>query len=106
VLVLSQREHASDLAVLRATGWTTRELARLSLYEGSLLALLGGLAGAVIGLTTVLTNGQGLLEGRLPAVGGSALLATLAAIALVGVAPALPVRVHSRIAPAHLPAID
>ncbi|MFI5991846.1 FtsX-like permease family protein [Streptomyces sp. NPDC051362] len=45
VLVLSQRERAADLAILRATGWTNRELARLTLYEGIGLALLGQLVG-------------------------------------------------------------
>jgi putative ABC transport system permease protein len=106
VLVLSQRERAADLAVLRAAGWTTRELARLTLCEGGLLALLGGLAGSAVGLSTVLTLGRRLLAGRLPAVVGSALLATSAAIALVCVALAVPIRAHSRMAPAHLLAID
>ncbi|MFE2540042.1 ABC transporter permease [Actinacidiphila glaucinigra] len=102
VLVLSMRERAADLAVLRATGWTTRELARLSFYEGALLALLGGLVGAVTGLVAVLAIGWGTLGGRLPAVGGAALLATLAAVALVCAALAFPVRAQSRIAPAYL----
>ncbi|MFF7213716.1 FtsX-like permease family protein [Streptomyces sp. NPDC008238] len=102
VLVLSMRERAADLAVLRATGWTTRELARLSYYEGALLAVLGGLAGAVTGLAAVLAIGWGTLGGRLPAVGGAALLATLAAVVLVCAALALPVRAQSRVAPARL----
>ncbi|MDX3239000.1 ABC transporter permease [Streptomyces sp. ME03-5709C] len=102
VLVLSMRERAADLAVLRATGWTTRELARLSFCEGALLAVLGGLAGAVTGLVAVLAIGWGTLGGRLPAVGGAALLATLAAVVLVCAALAFPVRSHSRIAPARL----
>ncbi|MDX2817095.1 ABC transporter permease [Streptomyces sp. PA03-5A] len=105
VLVLSMRERAADLAVLRATGWTTRELALLSYHEGALLALLGGLTGAVTGLGTVLAIGWGTLDGRLPAVGGAALLATLAAVVLVCAALALPVRAQSRIAPAHLLAV-
>ncbi|MFJ4989536.1 FtsX-like permease family protein [Streptomyces sp. NPDC088732] len=106
VLVLSQRERAADLAVLRATGWTTRELARLTLYEGILLALLGGLTGAVAGLAAVLAIGRGVLEGHLLTVAGAAGLATLAAITLVSAALAFPIRAHSRIAPAHLLAAD
>lgn len=106
VLVLSQRERASDLAVLRATGWTTRELARLTIYEGILLALLGGLTGAVAGLAAVVALGRGVLEGHLLTVAGAALLATLAAITLVSAALAFPIRAHSRIAPAHLLAAD
>lgn len=106
VLVLSQRERAADLAVLRATGWTNRELARLTLYEGAGLALLGGLTGAAAGLITVLSIGQGLWEGRLPAVAGAALLATLAAIGLVCGVLAVPIRAQSRTAPARLLATD
>jgi ABC-type lipoprotein release transport system permease subunit len=107
VLVLSQRERAADLAVLRATGWSNGELARLTFYEGAGLAFLGGLTGAVVGLATVLTIGQGLWEGRLLLeVVGAALLATLAAIGLVCGVLAVPARALSRIAPAHLLATD
>jgi putative ABC transport system permease protein len=106
VLVLSQRERAADLAVLRATGWTTGELARLTLYEGIGIALLGGLTGAAVGMTAVLSVGQGLLRGRLLAVGGAALLATAAAVLLVCAALAVPIRALHRIAPAHLLAAD
>lgn len=106
VLVLSQRERAADLAVLNATGWSHREIARLTLYEGAGLALLGGLTGAVVGLTAVLTIGQGLLAGRLSTVVGAALLATLAAVGLVCGVLSVPIRAMSRIAPAHLLARD
>ncbi|MFI6565211.1 FtsX-like permease family protein [Streptomyces sp. NPDC050534] len=106
VLVLSQRERAADLAVLRATGWTNRELALLTLYEGIGLALLGGLAGAVAGLAAVVVLGQGVLHGHLLAITGAALLATLAATALVGAALTVPIRRLSQIAPAHLLAAD
>ncbi|MEV6006141.1 FtsX-like permease family protein [Streptomyces sp. NPDC051976] len=99
VLVLSQRERAADLAVLRATGWSDRELARLSLYEGALLALMGGLTGAVVGLATVLPLGAGMLTGRLPALTTAALLATAAAVLLVCAALTLPIRTMSRLAP-------
>ncbi|MGW0854220.1 FtsX-like permease family protein [Streptomyces sp. NPDC002690] len=106
VLVLSQRERAADLAVLRATGWSSRELAKLTLYEGIGLALLGGLSGAVAGLAGVLTLGRGVLHGHLSTVAGAALLATLAATALVVAALAVPIRRLSRIGTAHLVAAD
>ena len=99
VLVLSQRERAADLAVLRATGWSDRELARLSLCEGALLALMGGLAGAVVGLATVLPLGAGMLAGRLPALTGAALLATAAGVVLVCAALTVPIRSMSHRAP-------
>ncbi|MFJ4889957.1 FtsX-like permease family protein [Streptomyces sp. NPDC088788] len=106
VLVLSQRERAADLAILRATGWTNRELARLTLYEGIGLALLGSLSGAGIGLVAVMTLGRGVLEGHFVAIVGAALLAAMAATALVGAALTVPVRRLVRIAPAHLLAAD
>ncbi|MFF7335022.1 FtsX-like permease family protein [Streptomyces sp. NPDC008150] len=106
VLVISQRERAADLAVLRATGWTNRELAKLTLYEGVGLALLGGLSGATAGLAGVLALGRGVLHGHLFTITGSALLAALAATALVVAALAVPIRGLSRIAPAHLLAAD
>ncbi|MEV7323945.1 FtsX-like permease family protein [Streptomyces sp. NPDC093970] len=106
VLVLSQRERAADLAVLRATGWTRRELALLTLWEGIGLALLGGLSGAGFGLVTVVALGQGVLHGHLLAVAGAALLATLAATALVCAALTVPIRGLARIAPARLLAAD
>ncbi|MYS18696.1 MULTISPECIES: ABC transporter permease [unclassified Streptomyces] len=106
VLVLSQRERAADLAVLRATGWTSRELARITLYEGIGLSVLGGLTGAVLGLAAVVGIGRGVLTGHLPAVAGAALLATVAAIVLVCAALAVPIRAQSRIAPARLLAVD
>jgi hypothetical protein len=106
VLIISQRERAADLAVLRATGWTNRQLGMLTLYEGIGLALLGGLTGAVAGLLVVLSLGQGLLHGHLLAITGAALLATLAATVLVSAALTVPIRGLSRIAPAHLLAAD
>lgn len=106
VLIISQRERATDLAVLRATGWTNRELAMLTLYEGIGLALLGGLSGAVAGVAGVLSLGQGVLHGHLLAVAGAPLLATLAATVLVGAALTVPIRGLSRIAPAHLLSAD
>ncbi|MET8038128.1 FtsX-like permease family protein [Streptomyces sp. NPDC005345] len=106
VLVLSQRERAADLAIPRATGWTNRELARLTLYEGIGLALLGSLSGAGIGLVAVTTLGRGVLEGPFVAIVDAALLAAMAATALVGAALTVPVRRLAQIAPAHLLAAD
>ncbi|WP_431968650.1 hypothetical protein [Actinacidiphila sp. bgisy160] len=63
------------------------------------------LTGAVTGLATVLATACSTLDGRLPAFGGAALLATPAAMALVRAALAFPVRAESRVAPAHLPAV-
>ncbi|HEX6419326.1 MAG TPA: ABC transporter permease [Acidimicrobiales bacterium] len=50
VLYLNVRERAPELAVLRATGWTERHVARLVVREGALLGLAGSVVGAVAGL--------------------------------------------------------
>jgi putative ABC transport system permease protein len=50
VLYLNQRERATELATLRATGWSRGALARLSAVEGVWIAVLGSLVGGGIGL--------------------------------------------------------
>ncbi|MFF4364321.1 FtsX-like permease family protein [Streptomyces sp. NPDC001604] len=106
VLVMSQRERATDLAVLRATGWTTRELARLTLYEGLGLALLGSLTGAAAGLATVLALGEGVLSGHLLPMASAAGTAILVSTALVCAALAVPIRTLTRTAPGRVLAAD
>jgi putative ABC transport system permease protein len=106
VLVLSQRERAGDLAVLRATGWTSRNLAKLTLFEGIGLALLGGLTGSVLGVAVVTALSADLLSGHLLMLGAAGLLGTLAALALIMATLFVPIRALSRIAPAHLLAAE
>jgi putative ABC transport system permease protein len=106
VLVLSQRERAGDLAVLGATGWTSRDLARLALYEGVGLALLGGLTGSVLGIGVVTALGSDLLGGHVTMLAIAGLLGTSAAILLVTVTLVIPIRALNRIAPAHLLAAE
>jgi ABC-type lipoprotein release transport system permease subunit len=106
VLVLSQRERAGDLAVLRATGWTSRNLARLTLYEGVGLALLGGLTGSVLGLVVVTALSSDLLGGHLLMLSAAGLLGTLAALLLITATLFIPIRALNRIAPAHLLAAE
>jgi hypothetical protein len=73
----SQRERAGDLAILRATGWTARDLARLPLYEGIGLTLLGGLTGSVLGVAIVTALSFDLLGGHLLMFAAAGLLGTL-----------------------------
>ncbi|MFG2105008.1 FtsX-like permease family protein, partial [Micromonospora echinaurantiaca] len=47
---LNIRDRATELAALRATGWTDPELGRLVGYEGLLLGGLGALTGAALGV--------------------------------------------------------
>ncbi|MEV4541784.1 FtsX-like permease family protein [Micromonospora echinaurantiaca] len=50
VLYLNIRDRATELAALRATGWTDLALGRLIGYEGLLLGALGALTGAGLGV--------------------------------------------------------
>ena len=102
VLVLSQRERAGDLAVLRATGWTYRDLARLPLYEGIGLALLGSLTGSVLGVGVIAALGSDLLGGHILMLVTAGLIGTLAALLLITVTLIIPIRALNRIAPASL----
>ncbi|WP_370094665.1 FtsX-like permease family protein [Streptacidiphilus sp. MAP12-20] len=107
VLVLSQRERAADLAVLRACGWSGGELARLSLAEGVWLSALGGVLGAGAGLGVLATLGQGLLGGgRVVDLTSAGLLAAAAGVALVCTALTFAIRALARLAPARLLAAD
>lgn len=42
-------ERRREIGVLKAVGWRTGEVARLFLYEGTLIGALGGMVGAVVG---------------------------------------------------------
>jgi len=106
VLVLSQRERAGDLAVLRATGWTPRALARLTLYEGVGLALLGGLTGSVLGLAIVGALSFDVLGGHVLTLAAAGLLGTVTALLLITATLFIPIRALNRIAPARLLAAE
>lgn len=62
VSYLNMRERRQDLALLRAVGWTNRQLGQLIIVEGALIGLAGAAAGAVLGLAVT-----ALLAGFVPA---------------------------------------
>ncbi|WP_405091204.1 ABC transporter permease [Micromonospora sp. NBC_01392] len=76
VLYLDVRDRATELATLRATGWTDGALARLIGYQALLLGGLGATAGGGLGLA-----GAAWLVGDVPA----ALVTVAALVALAGV---------------------
>ncbi|MFF5174870.1 FtsX-like permease family protein [Micromonospora sp. NPDC000089] len=76
VLYLSIRDRASELATLRAVGWSDAALGRLIGYEGVALGLLGAVGGAALGL-----GGAAWLVGELP----RALVLVAVTVALGGV---------------------
>ncbi|MDQ1743224.1 MAG: putative transport system permease protein [Pseudonocardiales bacterium] len=90
VSYLNMRERREDLSLLRAVGWTSRQLVRLIVAEGALLGLAGALAGSGLGLavTAVLADsvpGSLWLLAGLTALAGtllSVLATVLAALSL------------------------
>ncbi|WP_425555202.1 FtsX-like permease family protein [Dactylosporangium matsuzakiense] len=84
MLYLNIRDRSAELATLRATGWTAGALARLVAAEGFGIGVLGGLAGAGLGLGgaawLVGSVTLGLLWTAAVAVVAGALIATVAAI--------------------------
>ena len=61
LMYLNIRDRGSELATLRATGWTEHHLRRLLLAEGALIGAIGGILGAALGLAAALA-----LIGSLP----------------------------------------
>ncbi|HEV2888208.1 MAG TPA: ABC transporter permease [Jatrophihabitans sp.] len=61
VSYLNMRERREDLALLRAVGWTDRQLGRLIIAEGMLIGVAGSVAGAGLGLAVT-----ALLAGSVP----------------------------------------
>ncbi|MDQ2896331.1 MAG: ABC transporter permease [Actinomycetota bacterium] len=85
VLFLNQRERASELATLTATGWTKRSLNRLVTTEGAWIAILGSLLGGGLGLAATASLSHALpptlLLTTAGAIAAGALAGTLAALA-------------------------
>lgn len=85
VLYINLRERAAELAVLRATGWGERDVARMVAVEGALLGAAAGLVGGVAGLSLgwlvegTLAGGA-LLAAALGAVGGTLLVAVVSMV--------------------------
>jgi len=81
VVYLSLRERRTELAVLAASGWSTRKLESLVFYEGMCVGVLGVVVGTSVGLIVGLTRGgkaAGLVEAA-AAAAGAGLLVSLAA---------------------------
>lgn len=89
-------ERQREIGVLKAVGWRTSAVARLFLAEGALIGALGGLAGAVLGVSVFV----GLYEAVSPS------LAWIGAVGaglpmMVGLLAAVyPARVAARVPPA------
>jgi putative ABC transport system permease protein len=89
-------ERRREIGVLKAVGWHTVTVARLFLLEGGLLGLLGGLAGAMLGLAIF----AGLYETVSLSLGWIGLVGVLTPVAVGALAALYPARVAARIPPA------
>jgi hypothetical protein len=99
VLYLGIRERASELATLRATGWSRREIDGLIVVEGALLGFVGTLLGAVgsvvlDALFTSAPRGAALVLAAVSVVAGT----VLGAVVAIAPTRALPRRLAAALA--------
>ncbi|MER6175640.1 FtsX-like permease family protein [Streptosporangium sp. NPDC001681] len=93
VLYLGVRERDTELAALRASGWSGGSLARLIVLEGAGIGLLGALAGVLGGVTAAFA-----LAGDLPsAVVVGAAVAAVVAVTFAALASAVPALLVQRL---------
>ena len=93
VLYLNIRDRAAELSALRAMGWSESALGRLVTYEGLGMALMGGGAGAGIGLWAATQFAGGTPRPVLYAALGCA----AASLAVVSLAALVPVALQRRV---------
>jgi putative ABC transport system permease protein len=89
-------ERRREIGVLKAVGWRTPTVARLFILEGALLGVLGGVAGAALGLVTFV----GLYETISPSLGWIGLVGVLTPVIVGALAATYPARVAARVPPA------
>jgi ABC-type lipoprotein release transport system permease subunit len=63
VLILNLRDRAAELVTLRTFGWTDRQLAKVALYEGVGIGVLGTVFGVGLGLLVASFTGATALGG-------------------------------------------
>ena len=98
VVFLNIRERAAELATLRSFGWHDTTLARLVITEGTVIGVVGSLAGAGLGLGAAAWF-AGQVPGRLLALAAAAVAA---GIVITATAALLPAALLRRLPTAHL----
>jgi ABC-type antimicrobial peptide transport system permease subunit len=88
VLHVNGRDRATELAMLRATGWSDAAVVRLITYEGLGIGVIGAVAGASAGLCGAAEVGGGI-TGRLPLTAVASAFAGFVVVGLAAVVPAL-----------------
>ena len=98
VVFLNLRERAAELATMRSFGWHDTTLARLVITEGTIIGLVGSVAGAGLGLGAAAWF-AGQLPARLLAIAAAAVAA---GIIITAAAALLPAALLRRLPTAHL----
>jgi len=98
VVFLNITERAAELATIRSFGWREAALARLVITEGTIIGVIGSLAGAGLGLGAAAWL-AGQLPARLPAIAAAAVAA---GIVITAAASLLPAALLRRLPLAHL----
>ena len=98
VVFLNIRERAAELATMRSFGWHDTTLARLVITEGTIIGVVGSLAGAGLGLGAAAWF-TGQLPARLLAIAAAAVAA---GILITAAATLLPAALLRRLPTAHL----
>lgn len=98
MMFVSIRERAAELATIRSFGWRESALARLVVTEGTVIGVIGSLAGAALGLAAAAKFAGQLVPGLLAA----AAVAVAAGVAVTAAAVLLPAQLLRRLPMAHL----
>ncbi|HEX5540031.1 MAG TPA: FtsX-like permease family protein [Micromonospora sp.] len=93
VLYLNIRERANEFAVLRSSGWPVAALARLVVFEGTTIGLIGAVPGAALGIASAAFFAHEIP----PDLGPLLLVVVLAAMILSAVAALIPALLQLRV---------
>ena len=105
ILAIKVLQRSRQIGILKAMGITDRDASLIFIYEGSMLGILGAVAGAVLGVVMIIgftagtkqADGSSLLQ--ITADPGFVLLSTSIAIIAATVAAAIPARKSSKLTP-------
>ncbi|MCU1351803.1 MAG: hypothetical protein JWM05_1012 [Acidimicrobiales bacterium] len=100
-LIASVRRRRHDLALLKTLGFSRRQLAAVVVWQSTLVAVIGGLAGVPLGIVTgrwlwTLFSRQIQVVPQPTVPGGSVALIALGTLALANLVAALPARLAAR----------
>lgn len=105
ILAIKVLQRSRQIGILKAMGITDRDASLIFIYEGSMLGILGAVAGAILGVVMIIgftigtrqADGSSLLQ--ITADPGFVLLSTSIAIIAATLAAAIPARKSSKLTP-------